>query len=161
MTEAIRQGDIPGVQLRCRQELALPPEEVWRWLVEPARLVRWIAGAADIADVAEIEPGPRGALVLAGRAADGTEWRERGTTLEHAPPRRWVLAFERLGAGWGAATRLDLEVHPRAGGAELDVLHGGFQRLPLSIGLTVWSAYRARWRDALARLAEVSQSTPE
>jgi len=146
MTEAIRQGDIPGVQLRCRQALPLPPEEAWLWLVEPPRLARWLA------DDAEVEPGPRGSLALVG--AGGV--RERGTTLEYAPPRRWVLAFERLDAGWGAATRLALEIHPRAGGSELDVLQSGFQRLPLSIGLTVWESYRARWRSALARLAAVA-----
>jgi uncharacterized protein YndB with AHSA1/START domain len=143
MTEAIRQGDIPGVQLRCRQALPLAPDETWLWLVEPARLARWLA------DEAEVEPGPRGSLALAG--AGGA--RERGTTIEYAPPRRWVFAFERLDAGWGAATRLALEVHPRTGGSELDVLQSGFQRLPLSIGLTVWESYRARWRSALARLA--------
>jgi uncharacterized protein YndB with AHSA1/START domain len=154
MTEAIREGDIPGVQLRCRQALALPPEEAWLWLIEPARLARWLA------DEAEVEPGPRGSLRLigdgsgsgeAGRAAAAV--RERGTTVEYAPPRRWVLAFERLDAGWTAATRLALAIHPHAAGAELDVLQGGFQRLPLSLCLTVWEGYRARWRAALRRLA--------
>lgn len=156
MTEAIRQGDVPGVQLRCRRALSLPPEEAWRWLVEPARLARWLA------DDARVEPGPAGplgALALGGAGADGKAWRERGTTVDVLPPRRWTLAFERLDAGWGAATRLVLEIRPQPGGAELDVLQSGFQRLPLSICLTVWEAYRVRWRTALARLAEAT-STP-
>jgi uncharacterized protein YndB with AHSA1/START domain len=151
MTEAIREGDIPGVQLRLRQGLPLPPEEAWRWLVEPALLARWLA------DAAEVELGARGSLLLAS-GEGGAARRERGATLEYAPPRRWVLAFERLDAGWTAATRLALAVHPRAGGAELDVLQGGFQRLPLSLCLTAWESYRARWREALARLAEASSS---
>lgn len=151
MAEAIREGDIPGVQLRRRQALALPPEEAWRWLTEPAFLARWLA------DEAEVERGPKGSLALVGAGREGVVWRERGTTLEYSPPRRWVLAFERLGAGWNAATRLALAVHAHTGGAELDVLQDGFQRLPLSLCLTVWEAYRARWRAALARLAEAAR----
>jgi len=145
MTEAIREGDIPGVQLRRRQVLALSPEEAWRWLVEPALLARWLA------DEAEVEPGTRGGLRLT-----GGEGRERGTTVEYAPPFRWVLAFERLDAGWTAATRLSLAINPHAEGAELDVLQGGFQRLPLSLCLPAWESYRRRWREALERLAAAS-----
>ncbi|HEV2856278.1 MAG TPA: SRPBCC domain-containing protein [Thermoanaerobaculia bacterium] len=152
--EAIREGDIPGVQLRRRQALALPKEEAWRWLVEPEKLVLWLA------DEAEVEPGPQGSLLLRGSASrvdpPAGPWRERGRTVELAPPGLWGLNFERLDAGWPAPTRLILRLHEVRGGSEIDVLQGGFQRLPLSIGLTVWESYRTRWRTALARLAEVA-----
>ena len=147
MPEAIRQGDIPGVQLRRRQDLPLPPAEAWRWLVEPGLLARWLAREAEVAE---------GELRLQG-GSDSSTWRERGRTIEQVPPRLWVLAFERLDAGWTAATRLTLRIHPHPAGSEIDVLQDGFQHLPLSIGLTVWEAYRRRWRDALARLAEAAQ----
>ena len=147
MTEAIRQGDIPGVQLRRRQDLPLPPVEAWRWLVEPEKLVRWLAREA------EVEAGPAGELRLLHGEEGGPLWRERGRTVDLAPPHLWVLSFERLDAGWTAATRLTLRLHARPGGSELDVLQDGFQRLPLSIGLTVWEACRLRWKEALARLA--------
>jgi uncharacterized protein YndB with AHSA1/START domain len=154
VVEAIREGDIPGVQLRRRQALALAREEVWRWVVEPAKLALWLA------EEAEIEPGPGGALLLRGSAPrvdpPAAPWRERGRTIERVPPHLWVLAFERLDAGWPAATRLTLRLHATPGGCEIDVLQQGFQRLPLSVGLTVWESYRARWRTALARLAEVT-----
>jgi hypothetical protein len=146
MTEAIREGDIPGVQLRCRQPLAIAPSEAWIWLVEERKLGLWLAEAATV------EPGPQGSLVLTGGAGPGRQ--ERGKTLTWAPPRQWVLAFEHLDAGWTAPTRLTLAVHSHEEGAELDVLQHGFHRLPLSIGLTVWEAYRRRWRSALARLAD-------
>jgi hypothetical protein len=157
MTEAIREGDIPGVQLRRRQALAIPPAEAWRWLVEPALLARWLA------DEAEVDLGARGGLRLnrrEGSERDGNALRrERGTTVEYAP-HLWVLAFERLDAGWSAATRLALAVHPPAdpnsAGAEIDVLQGGFQRLPLSLCLPAWESYRRRWREALERLAAES-----
>jgi len=151
MPEAIREGDIPGVQLRRRQRLAVPREEAWTWLAEPHKLTRWLA------DEAEVEAGPAGSLLLRGSSPrvdpPPAPWRERGRTVEIASPELWVLAFERLDAGWTAATRLTLRLHAIPGGSELDVLQHGFQRLPLSLGLTIWESYRIRWRTALARLA--------
>ena len=143
MAEAIRQGDIPGVQLRRRQALAVSAEEAWRWLSEPDRLVLWLAGQAEVAE---------GELTLTGEG-----YRERGRTIEIVPPKLWVLAFERLDSGWTSATRLALHVHPLGTGgvgSEVDILQDGFQRLPLSACLTIWETYRRRWRDALGRLAE-------
>ena len=152
--EAIREGDIPGVQLRRRQGLAVSPPEAWAWLTEPAKLALWLA------DEAEVEPGPKGSLLLRGSGPrvdpPAGPWRERGRTVEMIPSELWVLAFERLDAGWPAATRLTLRLHPASGGCEIDVLQEGFQRLPLSWGLTVWESYRTRWRTALARLAAVA-----
>lgn len=145
MPEGIRQGDIPGVQLRRRQDLSLPPAEAWRWLVEPEKLALWLAREA------EVDPGPSGGF----RLLQG-DWRERGRTVELAPPGLWVLSFERLDAGWPASTRLTLRLHETPGGSQIDVLQDGFQRLPLSIGLTVWEAYRLRWKEALGRLAAVT-----
>lgn len=142
MAEAIREGDIPGVQLRRRQRLPLSPEEAWAWLAEPEKLGRWLA------DRAEPEEG---ALLLCSEGC-----RERARTVEVRPPELWVLAFERLDCSWPAATRLTLRLLPAPGGCELDVLQEGFQRLPLSMGLTVWEAYRLRWRTALARLAALA-----
>jgi uncharacterized protein YndB with AHSA1/START domain len=121
--EAIRQGDIPGVQLRRRQALPRAAEEVWEWVADPERLARWCEPAAG----------------------------ERRRLLESDPPRRCQLAWEE--PGWPAPTRVVLELHPTAGGCELDVLHRGFERLPLSTCLTVWEAYRRRWRAALEALA--------
>lgn len=142
MTEAIRQGDIPGVQLRRRQGLAVSPEEAWRWLSEPDRLSAWIARSAEVGE---------GELNL---TSDG--FRERGRTIELVPPKLWILAFERLDSGWTSATRLTLRVHAVPSGSEVDVLQDGFQRLPLSTCLTIWETYRHRWRDALSKLAEVA-----
>lgn len=145
MAEAIRQGDIPGVQLRRRQALSVSPEEAWRWLTEPDRLALWLAERVESED---------GEVRLSGPAGD-----EQARILESAPPRLRILSFEKPGEGWTAATRLTLQIHPAGSGCEVDVLQDGFQRLPLSIGLTVWEAYRRRWRDALARLAEVAVPT--
>ena len=145
MIEAIRQGDIPGVQLRCRQELAAPAATAWRWLTEPELLASW-AGRA------RLDGGLEGTLELTSEGRDGTV-RERGRTIESSPGRLWVLAFERLDDGWETATRLTFELTDAEGGCELSVLQQGFEPLPLSRCLTIWEAYRRRWREALTALA--------
>ncbi len=144
MVEAIRQGDIPGVQLRCRQELPAPATTVWRWLTEAELLASW-AGRA------RLEGGPEGTLALT-REEESETVRESGRCLELETGRLWVLAFERLDDGWEAATRLTFELTPRGDGCELSVLQQGFEHLPLSRCLTIWEEYRRRWRGALARL---------
>lgn len=145
MVEEIRQGDIPGVQLRCRQPLEVPAATAWLWLSEPELLARW-AGRA------RFEGGLKGALELE-PGEEGEPVRERGRTLELAAGERWVLAFERLGDGWQTATRLTFELTRQEDGCELSVLQEGFEHLPLSRCLTIWEAYRRRWRRALADLA--------
>lgn len=146
MVEAIRQGDIPGVQLRCRHELAAPVSVAWRWLTEPALLARW-AGRA------RLEGGPEGTLEIASEGSQGPR-RERGRTLELVPEQRWVLAFERLDDGWETSTRLTFELTAHPQGCELSVLQQGFEHLPLSRCLTIWESYRRRWRKALVLLAQ-------
>lgn len=145
MVEAIRQGDIPGVQLRCRQRLGVPAATAWRWLTEPALLASW-AGRA------RLDGGLEGILELSSEGREGAV-RERGRTVELSPGRLWVLAFERRDDGWETATRLTFELTDTEGGCELSVLQQGFEHLPLSRCLTIWEAYRRRWRKALAALA--------
>jgi uncharacterized protein YndB with AHSA1/START domain len=148
MPEPIRQGDIPGVQLRCRQLLPIDTETAWSWLTEPVRLTRWLAASA------RIDPGPPAILHLETVEEDGTRLRELGTTLDRDRPRLWSLAFQQPDAGWPVATRLTFELLPHGDGCELSVLQEGFEHLPLSDCLTIWEAYRRRWREALGRLAE-------
>ncbi|MDX1500954.1 MAG: SRPBCC domain-containing protein [Thermoanaerobaculia bacterium] len=142
--EAIRQGDIPGVQLRLRRALPLEVEEAWRWLTDPERMERWLGAVAG---------GGAGELTLTSESASGDPVRERLTTRQRHPPRQWSVALLRLDAGWQAATLLVFELTPAASGCELDVLQTGFQQLALSTCLTEWERYRRRWRRALDRLA--------
>lgn len=142
------------MQLRCRAVLPRPPRELWAWLTEAPRLERWLAESA------EVTPGADGGFSLGGVDEAGEALREEGRTVEVAPPRRWVLAFRRLDAGWAAPTRLELEITPHPEGCELSVLQSDFQRLSLSECLTVWEAYRRRWRRALERLQEAVAGPP-
>jgi uncharacterized protein YndB with AHSA1/START domain len=146
VSEAIRQGDIPGVQLRCRQALALAPEAAWPYLVEAGKLELWLCERVRISEVTR----------SGGASWEGAFDLEPGATemivpVASEPPRRLVAALSQ--PGWKAATRLELELLPRAGGCEVSVLQNGFEHLPLSHGLTLWEIYRRRWRAALGRLA--------
>jgi len=145
MAEAIRQGDIPGVQLRHRQTLSISEGEAWEWLTRPEKLERWAAESVSPA-------GPDGA----GIRLESSDATEEGETLERSAPRLWVLAFRRVDSDWRAATRLTFEVHPTDEGCELDVFHEGFEHLSLSTCLTVWESYRKRWREAATRLADLT-----
>ena len=81
--EAIRQGDIPGVQLRRRRLLPVSVDEAWRWVTEADRLERWLA------DRVEAEPGPRGGLRLGRDTEHGIDGDEHGSTLEWEERERW------------------------------------------------------------------------
>ncbi|MDX1643218.1 MAG: SRPBCC domain-containing protein [Thermoanaerobaculia bacterium] len=156
MRVPIRQGDIPGVQLRQERQLEAPRLEVWRWLTEPARLERWLA--EEVEALGGSEPGWR----LVGTDEVGAPLIESARQESLESGRRWVLVFRRDEAGWESATRLTFEL---AGDERctLTVLQQGFERLSLSRCLSVWEQYRHRWRGALDRLEEalaVERSRP-
>jgi hypothetical protein len=147
MVLPIREGDIPGIQLRLRRRLPIDCAEAWRWLSEPRRLESWLA------ERVEVDAGPRGGIVLE-RAAAGAGGRviEIGRTERYEPGRSWVLAFRKEDPKWEAPTRLELALLESDGGCEIDVFQRGFQHLAMSACLTIWEEYRRRWREALARL---------
>lgn len=148
MPYEIRQGDIPGIQLRCEHRFAVAPAELWRWVTEPDRMGRWLAD--------DIEVDGEGMRLVSG-AEDGSVVTERGRTLAFEDGLLWVMAFERLDEGWESATELRLELSPDDP-CRLTVLQRGFERLSLSRCLSVWELYRRRWREALGRLAAVLDS---
>jgi hypothetical protein len=142
MTEAIRQGDIPGVQIRRRRRLPdSSPDEVWWWLTDASRLRQWLSPAIALS-------GSPPARLEIGK----DEAAEVARTVSAEPPTRWVLDFEPVGAGWGRATRVTFDVTADVADSELSILHEGFQHLPLSLCLPAWEAYRVRWAEALERL---------
>jgi hypothetical protein len=146
MALPIREGDIPGIQLRARRRLAIDRAEAWRWLTERERLQRWLA------DRVEVDTGPHGGLKLERDAPAGPVI-ETATTERIEPQRSWILSFRRDDRRWEAATRLELTLLAADGACDLDVLQAGFHLLAMSSCLTIWEEYRHRWRDALERLA--------
>ncbi len=142
--EAIRQGDIPGVQLRRRAVLAVAPAVLWEWLVVPDLLERWACRQAAVS----LERGTTFDWI--GNAELGEECVETCETVDAAPPWRWRLALTQ--PGWDAATRLQFDLSAADGGSGISVLQNGFEHLSLSLSLTVWEAYRRRWTQALEAL---------
>jgi uncharacterized protein YndB with AHSA1/START domain len=146
MALPIREGDIPGIQLRVQRRLAVDRVEAWRWLTERERLERWLA------DRVEVDPGESGGLRLERDSPAGPVI-ETATTERIDRERQWILAFRQQDRRWETTTRLELTLHGADGACELDVLQSGFHLLAMSWSLTIWEEYRHRWRDALERLA--------
>lgn len=151
MQQAIRQGDIPGVQLRRERHFDLPPGELWRWLTEPERMKRWLASEIELRSDGE------DGWVLRGLDEAGGALIEVTRSVVQDEGRVWEAVFERQEDGWESATRLVLEI-TGDGPCELSVLQQGFERLNLSRCLTVWEFYRRRWRAALERLASAVEA---
>lgn len=149
MVEQIRQGDIPGVQLRCRQVLAASPRQTWAWLTEVDRQARWLAESS------ELESDTAQALVLETSDPTGAPLSERLVVLTANPPLEWVVDLQNLDGTWPVPTRVRFELTATEDGTELSVLQTGFAHLPLSDCLTIWEAYRLRWRTALGTLADL------
>ena len=149
MVEQIRQGDIPGVQLRYRHRLAAQPPDVWPWLIRPDLLGQWLS------DEATADPSSDSTVALETVAAGGTRTREQLTVVRAQEPDLLVLDLRDMDGGWPAATRITIELSGRDSESEVSVLQEGFSQLPLSECLTIWETYRRRWRVALARLASL------
>jgi uncharacterized protein YndB with AHSA1/START domain len=149
MVEAIRQGDIPGVQLRCRQALVVGVATAWEHLVESRRLEGWLCCQASmtVAEASDFE--------WRGCAELGEDSIEQGTILAAEPPHLLVATLRQ--PAWTAATRLEIEIVADGQACEISVLQEGFEHLPLSLSLTVWETYRRRWSAALHRLERLAR----
>ena len=151
MVEAIRQGDIPGVQLRCREALMVDAATAWEHLIEPRHLEDWLCRQAVMTAVPESEFEWRGCTEL------GEDSVEQGTILAAEPPRLLVATLRQ--PAWTVVTRLEIEIVADGQTCEISVLQRGFEHLPLSLGLTVWETYRRRWSAALERLERLARMT--
>ena len=145
--EAIRDGDIPGVQLRRRAFVPnLSAAELWPNLVEPKLLGEWLA------DRAELEEGASDRFHLE-RLWQGNLIREQAEVLSMDEPKRLVIGLREIDGAGNPGTIVTFELTPAEGGCEVMVFQEGFQQLPLSVCLTAWEHARTRWTEALKRLA--------
>ena len=148
MALPIREGDIPGIQLRARRRLAIDRAEAWRWLTERDRLERWLA------DRVEVDAGPRGGLRLERDTAAGPVVETGQDRADRSAARRGPSRFARRTSVGRRRPGSSCRCSMPSGGCDLDVLQTGFHLLAMSSCLTIWEEYRRRWRDALERLAE-------
>jgi uncharacterized protein YndB with AHSA1/START domain len=140
---AIEAGEGLGYEL----QIAAPPELVWRFWVEPERLVRWMG------DVASLDPRPGGMFRLEYRSGDVA----LGTYVELDEPSRLVFSW-----GWEAdgdpvppgASRIEVDLTPIDGGA-------GTRLRLRHLGLPTASrhGHDEGWHYFLPRLAEASTAS--
>jgi len=149
--EPIRQGDIPGVQLRRRADVPRRmTEQIWPYWLQAELQRLWLC------ERSRIEPGPPTVIWLETGESSTQLLKEYVEVVERVEPERLVLGWRELDAGWTAATKVTVEFEPTATGCGVMVFQEGFQKLPLSIGLTAWERYRRRWTEALERLVRLA-----
>jgi uncharacterized protein YndB with AHSA1/START domain len=130
-----------------RVEIDARPETVWEFLVDPAKMERWMGSEITL------EPRAGGAYrvnVIEGHVASGE-------VVEVDPPRRLVHTF-----GWEpeggnenpvgpGSTRIEIELEPSGDGTTLTFRHTG---LP---GAEAAGAHAHGWDHYLARLVVAAQ----
>jgi uncharacterized protein YndB with AHSA1/START domain len=152
MAEEIRQGDIPGVQLRYRHHLTTTPEIAWSWLTRLEKQSLWLA------DRATPDPSTTSTVLLESVDSSGRSTKEKLVPVRAVAPHRWIVDLQDLDGTWPVPTRVEFELTPSSEGTEISVLQKGFAHLPLSDCLTIWESYRRRWRHALASLSHLIQN---
>jgi uncharacterized protein YndB with AHSA1/START domain len=139
-------------------EIAAPPDEVFSYLTDPARYVRWMGSSA----VLEAWPGGRYEVTM----SDG--FRAAGTFIVADPPRHVVFTWgfaddeaashtkEPGGEGRAAgdmpagSTRVTVTLAAEGGGTRLTLRH---DNLP---GADLAAAHQVAWGTYLPRLAAVA-----
>jgi uncharacterized protein YndB with AHSA1/START domain len=118
MDEVMRPGPTNDQAIEREVRIAAEAGAVFRWLVEPDRIVRWMG------DEATLDPRPGGVFRLAYRSGDVA----RGEVLELDAPRRLVITW-----GWEAegdptppgSSRVEFELVPDGEATIVRVRHTG------------------------------------
>ena len=122
---------VPGADVRCEIDIEAAPAAVWRTLVEPAELDRWIAESANV------EPEVGGAYDFG--------W-DHGPMriLELDPERRLAYSWRRPG---DPDTVVTWELEGSGGRTHLTLVHSGFVDARSAGGYEVgWSAFLASFK---------------
>lgn len=144
MTTGITSIDVPnglGYELR----IDAPPDVVWRYWVEPERMVRWMGA------IATLDPRPGGAFRIDYGQGDTIA----GEYLEVDEPRRLSLR-------WAWESTDPVEAAPSRIEVELDAMDGGQATLLRLRHLELTAPSRAShdegWRYFLPRLIDAAGS---
>lgn len=134
-------ADEPG-QVVCEVFVEAPPETVFAYLVDPARMQRWMGR------VVRLEPRPGGLYRV---DIDGQNV-ARGTFQEVVPPRRVVFSFGWEGEGAtvpAGSTTVTISLEPEGEGTRVRLVHEGLPPAAME-------AHREGWEHYLPRLALVA-----
>jgi uncharacterized protein YndB with AHSA1/START domain len=139
---------MPGATepLRCELRIAAPPEVVFSYFTDPARMVDWMGIAA------VLDPRPGGTLRVEANGRDVVI----GEYLVVDPPRRVVFSWGFEGADAAVAagsTRVEVTLEPDGDGTWLVLLH---HDLPEALR----DAHDEGWNHYLGRLARTAAGEP-
>jgi uncharacterized protein YndB with AHSA1/START domain len=132
--------------LRSELRIAAPPEIVFRYFTDPARMIDWMGVAA------LLDPRPGGTFRVEANGRDVVV----GEYIEVEPPHRVVFTWGFEGTGAVAAagsTRVEVTLEPDGGGTRLSLLHHGLTD-------RVRDAHAEGWAHYLGRLAPVAAGRP-
>ncbi|MEO8687534.1 MAG: SRPBCC domain-containing protein [Solirubrobacteraceae bacterium] len=136
----------PTEPLRNEVRIAAPPEIVFPYFTDPARITDWMGVAA------LLDPRPGGTFRVEANGRDVV----LGEYVEVEPPHRVVFTwgFDGAGAITGAgSTRVEVTLEPDGEGTRLTLLHHGLTG-------PVRDAHAKGWTHFLERLAPVAAGRP-
>jgi uncharacterized protein YndB with AHSA1/START domain len=132
----------PTEPLRNELRIAAPPEIVFPYFTDPARMTDWMGVAA------LLDPRPGGTFRVEPNGRDVVV----GEYVEVEPPHRVVFTWGFDGAAPGS-TRVEVTLEPDGDGTRLTLLHHGLAG-PLR------DAHAEGWAHYLGRLAPVAAGRP-
>jgi len=106
--------------IRQQINIAAAPRSVWAKLTTAEGLMDWLA------DEARTNGQQGGKVVLQMEGDDGEPVEERGMFHTLRPTRKVEIAFERIGKGPWAGTRLTVQLAADKGETRVAVVHSGF-----------------------------------
>lgn len=146
-------------EIEASQGIAAPEAEVFAYLTEPDRRVKWQPNLLDLASLTG-ESGEVGATRMLFMGGDGRRWQEEETQRALKPPSLWAVRRD------GPRSEREIEVRIETvpgGGARLvwreRIVYKGLEDRLLA-PLTIRER-RQKLSDALARLAEMAGGRDE
>lgn len=115
-----------------------PPERVFPFFTDPARITQWLGQAADLDPV----PGGRFAVDISHRLV-------RGSFLELEPPHRVVLSWGDAGSAElpPGSTRVEVDLDADGAGTKVTLRHHGLAPVPRADHARGWPTVLGRLKD--------------
>ena len=129
--------------LRSEMRIAAPPELVFPYFTDPARMVDWMGIAA------LLDPRPGGTFRVEANGRDVV----LGEYVEVRPPHRVVFTWGFEGAEPfvpAGSTRVEVTLEPDGGGTRLTLLHHGLPEAARGAHAEGWGHYLGRLAPAAA-----------
>lgn len=134
-----------SLPIAVRAPLARSAADIWPLLSTAQGIEKWLA------HVERFDGVPGGLFRFTSRH-HGRQVVEEGTIELIAPESRVVLAWEWVGAEWGARTKVELSLEPDPSGSALLLLHSGFDKIAPEKAAIARREFAAAWPKVVADL---------